>query len=629
MRQLFKKFLLFGAIIGGFNPYMKTKASTNQPILNEIHSEEDEFYSVDYKAPEVKSIKVDKNVVKPGEVVKLSVDVIDDLSTIQTVQVVYQEPISKNSKSLFLEYNSETGLYESVISVDEATEVGEWIIDYILILDKKGNSESIQNDLSNYEVDLRQGKFTVLPSPKAGWLKEGAIWYYVKDDGTFLTGWLQEGNKWYYLKSSGAMVTGWEKVNGKWYYLNLSGVMQTGWIQEGNKWYYLYDSGAMATGWAKVNGKWYYLNSSGVMQTGWIQEGNKWYYLYDSGAMATGWAKVNGKWYYLNSSGVMQTGWIQEGNKWYYLCDSGAMAIGWAKVNGKWYYLNSSGVMQTGWIQEGNKWYYLKSSGAMVIGVEKIEGTYYYFNSAGVMQKNLGSIFDINKYNQLISSGKSPSYALNYVLHPNVKTNFYKDIRVLKDPSSLTTLVNKNFRLPSNYVPADLVLLDVPLYNNSPSNLANYMRSEAAVALKNMFNTAQSEKGYKLVARSGYRSYKTQETLYNNYVSTKGQVWADTYSARPGHSEHQTGLAIDITSPTVNNSLSDSFGTTAEGKWVAQNAHRFGYILRYPQGRQSEVGYEYEPWHLRYVGVEIATEIYNSGLIYEDYVLEKGLIPSV
>lgn len=179
-----------------------------------------------------------------------------------------------------------------------------------------------------------------------------------------------------------------------------------------------------------------------------------------------------------------------------------------------------------------------------------------------------------------------------------------------------------------NYVPSDLVLLDVPLYNSSSSNLANYMRKEAAVGLKKMFNAAKS-KGYKLVARSGYRSYNTQNSLYNNYVSTKGKLWADNYSARPGHSEHQTGLAIDITSSTVSNSLSDSFGKTAEGKWVAQNAHRFGYILRYPQGRKSEVGYEYEPWHLRYVGVQVATEVYNKGLIYEDYILEKGLIPGV
>ena len=535
LRDLCKKLLLCGAIVGGFNPYLNAKASTNQSILNEvneIYSEEVEFYSVDDKAPEIKSLKVDKNVVKAGDVVKLSIDVIDDLSAIQTVQVVYQKPISKNSKSLFLEYNSETKLYESVISVDETAEVGEWKIDFIFVCDTRDNCDWIYNtklNPANQGKDLSQGNFTVSYHLKPGWLKDGATWYYVKDNGTFVTGW----------------------------------------------------------------------------------------------------EKVSGTWYYFNPSGAMQTGWLKEGKTWYYLKSSGAMATGWEKVNGTWYYFNPSGAMQTGWLKEGRKWYYLKPSGAMVIGVEKIEGTYYYFNSSGVMQKNLGSNFDINKYNQLISSGKSPSYALNSILYPNVKTNFYKDIRVLKDPSSLTALVNKNFQLPCSYVPNDLVLLDVPLYNNSSSNLANYMRSEAAVALKKMFNAAKAEKGYKLVARSGYRSYKTQESLYNNYVSNKGQVWADTYSARPGHSEHQTGLAIDITSPTVNNSLSDSFGTTAEGKWVAQNAHRFGYILRYPQGRKSEVGYEYEPWHLRYVGVEIATEIYNSGLIYEDYVLEKGLIPSV
>ena len=96
---------------------------------------------------------------------------------------------------------------------------------------------------------------------------------------------------------------------------------------------------------------------------------------------------------------------------------------------------------------------------------------------------------------------------------------------------------------------------------------------------------------------------------------------ADQYSARPGHSEHQTGLTIDITSESVHEGLTEAFGETEEGEWVAQNAHRFGYIIRYPQNRVSETGYQYEPWHLRYVGVKIATEIYEDQLILEDYVL--------
>ena len=239
--------------------------------------------------------------------------------------------------------------------------------------------------------------------------------------------------------------------------------------------------------------------------------------------------------------------------------------------------------------------------------------------------------FDINNmptYTKLLTSGRnySVNYVLTYTLYPNVKTNFYQDIVQVKNPDSNLVLVNKNYRLPSNYTPDDLVYLDVPLYRDDTKNEANYLRKEAANALKNLFNTAKNEEGYELIARSGFRSYETQVNLYNNYVSTRGQQYADSYSARAGHSEHQTGLTIDITAQSVNAGLSETFGQSKEGAWVAKNAHRFGFIIRYPQGRTSETGYEYEPWHLRYVGVEAATEIYQNNLILEDYLLEHDLI---
>lgn len=223
----------------------------------------------------------------------------------------------------------------------------------------------------------------------------------------------------------------------------------------------------------------------------------------------------------------------------------------------------------------------------------------------------------------------SVEYALNYALYPNVKTNFYQEIIEVNHPDNLLVLVNKNYRLPSNYVPNDLVYLNVPLYREDTSNEANYLRKVAADALTSLFTAAKNEKGYELIARSGYRSYKTQVTLYNNYVTTNGQQYADSYSARAGHSEHQTGLTIDITSKSVNEGLVQTFGQSREGAWVADNAHRFGFIIRYLQGRKSETGYEYEPWHLRYVGVEAATYIYENNLILEDYHLEKGDIDAL
>lgn len=214
---------------------------------------------------------------------------------------------------------------------------------------------------------------------------------------------------------------------------------------------------------------------------------------------------------------------------------------------------------------------------------------------------------------------------LDKARYSNVKSAFYQEIVYVNNPDSLAVLVNKNYRLPDNYEPIDLVLLDVPLYNESPSNEGNYLREEAANALKALFDEARAL-GYKLVARSGYRSYETQIALYNNYVARDGVENADTYSARPGHSEHQTGLTVDITSSSVNHGLSQTFGETAEGRWVAGHAHEFGFIIRYPQDRTLETGYQYEPWHLRYVGVESATQIYNQDWILEDFILENGLL---
>ena len=126
--------------------------------------------------------------------------------------------------------------------------------------------------------------------------------------------------------------------------------------------------------------------------------------------------------------------------------------------------------------------------------------------------------------------------------------------------------------------------------------------------------SAASTLGLNLSLISGFRSYELQNSVYNNYVSWYGQASADTFSARPGHSEHQTGLAFDI------GKLENSFGETASGKWLAENCHLYGFIIRYPKGKQNITGYKYEPWHVRYLGVDIATKVKNSGLTLEEYL---------
>jgi D-alanyl-D-alanine carboxypeptidase len=168
------------------------------------------------------------------------------------------------------------------------------------------------------------------------------------------------------------------------------------------------------------------------------------------------------------------------------------------------------------------------------------------------------------------------------------------------DPASIWVVVNKQRPLnPKTYAPADLT---------SVGN-GQYMRAEAATALKEMFADAKALKII-LTAGSGYRSYTTQVSTYASEVKNYGQAVADSESARPGFSEHQTGLAIDIDGGGCN--IEDCFGDTAEGKWAAANAYRYGFILRYPADRTGITGYRTEAWHFRYVGKDLAAEMHRT-----------------
>lgn len=155
-------------------------------------------------------------------------------------------------------------------------------------------------------------------------------------------------------------------------------------------------------------------------------------------------------------------------------------------------------------------------------------------------------------------------------------------------------IANKTYSLPSNYYPGGLL-------------------SSCSAAFKQMQNAAAAE-GLDIYVSSGFRSYSSQESIYNRYCSYDGQAAADRYSARPGHSEHQTGLAIDL------NTIEYSFADTPEGQWVAANCWKYGFILRYPENKEAQTGYRYEPWHIRYLGVDTATAVYNSGLCLEEYL---------
>jgi D-alanyl-D-alanine carboxypeptidase len=145
------------------------------------------------------------------------------------------------------------------------------------------------------------------------------------------------------------------------------------------------------------------------------------------------------------------------------------------------------------------------------------------------------------------------------------------------------------------------------------------MRAEAAEHFHKLVEAAKEE-GYEIVMTTAYRSYSFQKILWDNYVAREGEEAANRFSARPGQSEHQTGLAVDISSPSVNYALTEDFADTDEGIWIAENAHKFGFIIRFPKGKEHITGYLYEPWHLRYVGEKVATRIYEQELTLEEYL---------
>lgn len=216
--------------------------------------------------------------------------------------------------------------------------------------------------------------------------------------------------------------------------------------------------------------------------------------------------------------------------------------------------------------------------------------------------------YDLNKV------GK---YNLKYVASDssNNETTYDFILNVIEDPNNKTFTTSKGYLAK---VVDGVTYIDGILIVNKTYSLPSSYGTQLTDTTTNSFNKMKSEAsklGLDLYISSGFRSYSLQNTIYNNYVNMDGKANADTYSARAGHSEHQTGLAFDL------NSIDSSFADTQEGKWVNDNAYKYGFIIRYPKDKESITGYIYEPWHLRYVGTNLATKLYNDGnwITLEEY----------
>jgi D-alanyl-D-alanine carboxypeptidase len=208
------------------------------------------------------------------------------------------------------------------------------------------------------------------------------------------------------------------------------------------------------------------------------------------------------------------------------------------------------------------------------------------------------------------NSGNAPAPDNEYAVSDNAE-------HVVAHPDSIVVLVNKQFTLPKTYKPDDLVYPDVP-FTYKEKIEKRMMRQVAAEALEKLFAGAKKD-GVNLAGVSAYRSYATQTSVFNSYVKKDGEEKAKTYSAVPGHSEHETGLAIDVAGSDGKCAIEDCFAGTKEANWLANHAAEYGFILRYPKGKEAITGYQYEPWHIRYVGADISKTIADKGLTLEEY----------
>jgi D-alanyl-D-alanine carboxypeptidase len=191
-------------------------------------------------------------------------------------------------------------------------------------------------------------------------------------------------------------------------------------------------------------------------------------------------------------------------------------------------------------------------------------------------------------------------------------SEFDKNKYSVSEPGSPWWIVNKKRALPDGYVPPDLGVPNVRLRLNANQEQMQFSQS-TTTDLEAMFAAAAAE-GISLVFGSGYRSFALQAQFYNSYVAQDGREAADRYSARPGTSEHQTGLSFDVTAANGACHLEICFAETPEGQWIAKRAYEYGFIIRYPDSKENITGYQYEPWHLRWVGKELAVEMKNTGV---------------
>ena len=408
---------------------------------------------------------------------------------------------------------------------------------------------------------------------RSGWVEKDGIYSYEDFHGKKVTGWLTLEDRTYNFDDEYRMRTGWQELEIGRCYFGYDGVLRLGYAQiDGDTYYFAPATGTMCTGWQTIDGQAHYFGTDGVMQTGWLTLDGKTYYLGTDGAMATQWLTLEGNTYYLGEDGVLRTGaqTMEDGKRRFR--EDGTMVTGWEDEDDGRRYYDDQGLMQTGWLELEDKRYFLDEGGIVQTGWHE-EGEYRYYlqedGSAAVGPQNL--------------DGRT------YYFTP-------KGIQVV--------LVNKD-----NPIPDDWTWDTVEVEKDRP------IQRIAAEPLRQMLVDCRAA-GNSCYLNSAYRTHKQQIEIlelrtqeYEDTGMTHEEAYKETLKtvALPGTSEHELGLSTDLVGKEAN-------------EWLAEHCWEYGFILRYPGDKEDITGITNEPWHFRYVGVEVAMDMKDSGLCLEEYL---------
>ena len=410
--------------------------------------------------------------------------------------------------------------------------------------------------------------------PVTGWLNiDGKRYYFDAPGGGMHTGWLEEGGKRYYLNTDGTLVSkSW--VEGV--YLNAEGNPHTGWLEWEDETYYLDETGIPVTGWQELEGKRIYFGEDGTTASGWLELEDGRYYLNADGTMYTGWLEEDGQRFYLNDLGHAVSGWVDTPEGRFFLDEMGSPATGLVETEeGTWFfnedgtpytgwigtdearrYFDTDGKMYTGWLEDNGQRYYLREDGSPAVGKLEIDGETYFFSSTGM------NFIMVNPWNPL-------------------PEDF--EVELVESPGALLDPVCKDAleKMLSDCREAGFYPQIVSSYRSIADQTANLQRM--------------------------VKSYQDQGYSYSQAYAAATQI-----VAVPGTSEHHLGLAFDIVDSGYTK-LDHQQAETRTQKWLMENCWKYGFIIRYPENTTDITGIIWEPWHYRYVGLELAAELHELG----------------